>query len=284
MADDLTGVTQTVATAVDAISAQAQIYLQEAAVMKALVTDFSSLVVPGAKQVEIPKAPGFGQVDDKVENTAVDAQTLLWATDALALNKHKVIQWLVEKIASKQTVVAVVQEALLRASQDIANQMDVDIINILETASASNPDHRIAYVGGTIAEADILAGRRLLRIQKLSGNMMKEIILGISPIEEEAMLKISNFIDASKYGAGTPLFTGEIGKVFGVRVIVHNDIEDLKSLMWHPSAVGTASQFGPDFDSQKDLKNLGTRYSLDHLYGVKLLDGGKRVVMLGTGS
>lgn len=285
MADNITGVTQTVATALDAINSQVQIYLQEASVMIPQIINYSSLAVKGVKQVEIPRAPGFGSVDDKVENSRIDAQTLLWSTDVIALDKHKVIQWLIEKIASEQSVVAVVNEAILRASQDIANQVDKDIIDILEAVSASSPDHRVAYdSGSTITEADITNARKLLRIQKLSSSQMKELVLGISPTNEAAMLGISNFIDASKYGAGTPLATGEIGRVFGVRVLVHNDIEDLKSLMWHPTAAGYATQIGPDFDSDKDLPNLATRYSIDQLYGVKELDTGVRAVMIGTAS
>jgi len=284
MADSLMGVTTTVATALDAISAQVQIYLQEEAVMIPNVMNFSALAVKGSKQVEIPRAPGFSSVDDKAENAAVDAQTIVFSTDVLNLNKHKVIQWIIEKIASEQSVVAVLNEAILRAGQDIANQVDKDIIAILENV-ASSPDHSFVYTGGggtEITEADILKARRLLRQQKLSASMMKSLALAISPEQEEIMLKIANFIDASKYGVGAPIATGEIGRVFGVRVFVHNDINNLKSLMFHPSAAGYATQIGPDFDSQKDLRNLGTRYSIDQLYGTKELDTGKRAVLIGT--
>ena len=79
--------------------------------------------------------------------------------------------------------------------------------------------------------------------------------------------------------------SGEIGRVFGIRTIVHNDFEDKKSIMWHPEAVGYATQLGPEFDSDKDLANLGTRYSVDQLYGTSPLDvssGTVRAVLIGT--
>ena len=63
---------------------------------------------------------------------------------------------------------------------------------------------------------------------------------------------------------------------------ISNNVESLKSLMFHKSAVGFATQFGPRFQSEGDLANLATRYSLDHLYGSKLLDAGDRCVMIGT--
>lgn len=279
MADVLTGVTETVATAVDVISSQAQMFLEQEAKMVPLITNFSGLVTKGAKSVEIPRAGGF-TVNDKAENTAQDAQAITFATDPLLLDKHKVVQWLIEDIASEQSVLAVSSENLLRASKNMARKVDQDIIDILETASAAAPDHRIAYAGATdIAETDILAARELLIKQFLNPN---ELWLAVAPEQESFMLKIANFIQADRYGAGTPLATGEIGRVFGVRVIVHNDVESLKSLMWHSSAVGYATQIGPRFQQDIDLPNLADRSSLDMLYGVKLLDLGVRNVMIGT--
>ena len=96
------------------------------------------------------------------------------------------------------------------------------------------------------------------------------------------MLKIANFIDASKYGAGEPLASGVIGKVFGINIVVSNDFESLKSILWHPSALGFAEQIAPRVQADYDLANLGMRYSIDHLFGVKLLDAGKRNVLIGT--
>lgn len=279
MADAIMGVTETVATAQDVISAQVLGYLQQESKMIPLVTNYSNLVIKGAKQVEIPRSGGF-TVNDKTENTAEDAQVITYATDAIALSFHKVVQFLIEKIANEQATIAVVQDALMKAGKDMARQVDQDIIDAMELPSSAAPDHRIAYAGTTvIAEVDILAARQLLIQQFLNP---AELFLGVSPAQEATMLGIANFIDASKYGAGTPVASGEIGKVFGVRVIVHNDIEDLKSLMWHPSSLGYASGFGPSFDSDKDLPNLATRYSLDMNYGVKLLDLGVRNVLIGT--
>lgn len=279
MADALMGVTETSAAAVDVISNQVQMYLQQSSKILGQVTDYTGLVVPGAKSVEIPRAGGF-TVNSKSENTAVDSQILTYSTDAIALDQHKVIQWLLEDIANEQTVVAVVQNALERAGKDLGREVDQNLINILETASASAPDHRIAYAAtSTIAEADILDARLLMIAQNIDPS---ELVLAVNPAQEKVMLGLSNFIDASKYGSAGAISNGEIGRVFGATVIVHNDVESLKSLMFHKTAVGFASQFGPRFQQESDLANLATRYSLDHLYGSKLLDTGKRCVMIGT--
>ena len=279
MADTLTGVTETVATALDVISSRAQSYLQQESKFKGLLTSYSDMVVPGSKSVEIPRAGGF-TVGSKAENTAADATSVTWSTDTINLDQHKYIQWLIEDIASAQAVVRVVEENVMRASKDMANDYDLFLVNLLEAASAAAPDHRIAYANAaTIQETDILAGRQLLIEQNLDPSTFS---LAVAPAQEAEMLKLSNFIDASKYGAGSPLANGEIGRVFGARVIVSNNIESLKSLMFVDSAVGYADQFGPRFQSDADLANIGRRYSMDQLYGGTILDSGKRSVMIGT--
>jgi N4-gp56 family major capsid protein len=279
MADTLTGVTETVATAVDVISTLAQSYLQEASKFSSLLDDYSSQVQPGSKSVEIPRAGGF-TVGTKAENTAADATSVTWATDAIDLDQHKYVQWLIEDIASAQSVLSINEQNVMRAAKDMAAAKDLFLVNLLETASASTPDHRIAYAATTtIAEADILDARELLIVQNIDPS---ELVLAVSPAQESVMLQLSNFIDASKYGSAGATSNGEIGRVFGARVIVSNNVEDLKSILFHKSAVGHASQFGPRFQTQPDLANLGTRYSMDHLYGGKLMDTGKRCVMIGT--
>ena len=279
MADTLTGVTETVAAALDVISSRSQSYLQQEAKFLPLVSNFSDLVVPGAKSVEIPRAGGF-TVASKSENTAADASAITWSTDAIALDQHKYVQWLLEDIANIQTVVRVIEENVMRASKDMARDVDQYLVNILETASASSPDHRIAYAGTTvIALADILAARQLMIKQFLDP---RECYLAVSPAQEAVLLGITGFIDASQYGSNEPIMNGEIGKIYGVRVLIHNDVEDLKSLMFHPSAAGFASQMGMRYQTEKDLANLATRHSLDNIWGAKLLDAGKRCVMIGT--
>ena len=51
-----------------------------------------------------------------------------------------------------------------------------------------------------------------------------------------------------------------------------------RALMWHRESIALGFQQNPDFDSDKDLKNLGTRYSLDQLYGLKVLQSGAGMV------
>ena len=276
MADTITGVTETSAAALAEISNQAQLYLQQESYLLPTVTDYSALVSPGAKSVGVPRGAGF-TVNSKGENTAADATAVTYATDTISLVNHRYVQFLVEDIAEIQAKIAVVNENVLRATKDLAADVDNYIITELKLASASAPDHQLVFadtVGDVIAKADILAARALLQAQYIDP---RQCYIGIGPEKENELLAIDDFIHAEKYGSSMPIMNGEIGKIYGMKVIVHTGFTDTMCT-WHPTAVGFAFQRRLNFQSESDLANLGTRYSLDMIHGAEVLDSGKRTV------
>lgn len=279
MADALMGVTETSASALANISEVAQLYLQQEAKLMPTVTDYSSLAVAGSSSVKLPRSGGF-TVGDKSENTRVDSQVITYAADTISLDQHRVIQFLLEDIASEQAMVNVVQDSLLKASRDLAYDIDQKIKAEFDNASTSAPDHVIQYNDATnedIELTDILEMRRLLIAQNINPN---ECFLGVGNAQEKNMLLISDFIDASKYGSSRPIMNGEIGMIYGMRVIVSNVFSGTDSYAWHPTAVGMAMQQGVRVQRDYDLANLAWRYSLDYLAGFEVLDSGKRVVKI----
>lgn len=276
MPDVLTGVTETSATAKAMIESLAQKYLIQESKFMPLVLNYSSMAVQGASSIKLPKAGGF-TVADKAENTAASAQSSAFSADTLNLNVHRVIQFLVEDIAGQQASVDVVAEYLLRASKDLALDIDNKIIAQLRLGSASNPDHEIAFTDATnedIELADILNARKLLMVQNIDP---RECYMAVGPDQEAHMLKIANFIEAEKYGSNSPIMNGEIGMIYGMKVIVHTSL-DKEALFWHPTAAAFALQQGVRVQRDYDLANLGQRYSLDYIGGFQVLDGGKRNV------
>lgn len=279
MADALMGVTETSAAALANVSELAQLYLQQESKLLPTVTDYSSLAVQGASSIKLPRSGGF-TVGDKSENTAVDSQVITYAADTISLDQHRVVQFLLEDIANEQSMVDVVQDAVLKASKDLAFDIDQKIKAEFDNASASAPDHVIQYNDITnedIELTDILEMRRLLIAQNIDPN---QCFLGVGNAQEKNMLLIDNFIDASKYGATRPIMNGEIGMIYGMRVIVSNVFSGTDSYAWHPTAVGMAFQQGVRTQRDYDLANLAWRYSLDYIAGFEVLDSGKRVVKI----
>jgi hypothetical protein len=275
MADALMGVTETSAAALANISKIAQTFLIQNSVLLPTVTDYSALAVAGASSIKLPRSGGF-TVGDKSENTAVEAQIITYAADTITFS-HRTVQFLLEKIAAKHSVVDVVSDAVMKATKALALDLDAKIIAQLELASASGPDHQINFIdtaNDVIAKGDILAARKLLLTQNVNP---KESYLLVGPEKEAEMLALADFIQAERYGSNMPITAGEIGSVYGMKVLVHTSVTDY-ILAYHPSAVGYAFSQPIELDFDKDLANIGMRYSLDYIFGAKVLDGGKRCV------
>lgn len=275
MADALMGVTETSAAALANISKLAQSFLIQESILLPTVTDYSYLAGLGVSSVKLPRSGGF-TVGSKAENTAVDAQVITYAADTITFT-HKTVQFLLEKIAQKHTMVDVVSDAVMKATKALALDIDAQIITQLELASSSAPDHQINFidtVNDVIAKGDILAARKLLLSQNINP---KECFILIGPEKEAELLALADFIQAERYGSNMPIQAGEFGSVYGMKVLVHTSVTDFM-LAYHPSSVGVAFSQPIELDFDKDLANIGTRYSLDFMFGAKVLDSGKRVV------
>lgn len=275
MADALMGVTETSANALANIAQMAQSFLIQESVLLGTATDYSNLAVPGASSIKLPRSGGF-TVGDKAENTAVDAQVITYAADTISFS-HRTVQFLIEKLAQRQSVVDVVSDAVMKATKALALDIDEKILAEIELGSASAPDHQINFadtVTDVLAKGDILGARKLLIDQNINP---RECFLAVGSEKEAEMLAIEGFVDSSKYGSNSPVMLGEIGMVYGMRVLVHTSISDYM-VAWHPSAVGYAFSQPIELDFDKDLANIGMRYSLDYIFGAQVLDSGKRCV------
>lgn len=271
------GLTEVDATIQEVVSSAIQQQLIQEAKLMPLVTNYP--VEAGMDKLKIPRAGNFS-VDDKVENTAVTPQVLTYATDDLDLDQYKVIQVLLEDNAQLQAKPDIVADIVSRMGKQLALQIDTYIVSLLEATSAAAPDHRVAYAGANLGKADLLVARELLHVQNLNFN---ECYIGVSPASEADLLAIDDFVHVDKYGANANgLRLGEIGRLYGAPVIMSNEFDDLKTIVWHPSHVGFAMQMNVKFERERIVSKLADLYSMSHLYGGVTLDSGKRGVMLGT--
>ncbi len=271
------GVTETSATAVDVISAMVQKQLIAESVISATILDETARVAPGAKSVAFPKT---GDLDPavKAENTGTTAQVLTLDKDTLLLDKHYHTLVVLEDNADVQSVVNIQEEIVNRAFKGMSKQIDTAIYNVLKAgASTSNPDHTLAgfAANATLSLTMILEARKLLNIQNVP---MGDRYLLISPYQEAEMLAISDFISAEKYGSNDILLNGQIGRVYGFKVLMTTVCEDNVAIWYHNTAAAWARQIAPKWEKDRDLDKLADKYSLSYSYGVKALDGGKRQV------
>lgn len=278
--------------AIDAVSMEIILSIvQEELIQKAILaptlTDYSAFAVAGSDKVKIPKAGSF-VAEQKLGSTALNAQALTMLTDDLSLDQHYAVQTLVEDIAKLQANVDMFGEYLKRMASSLAKEMDEKLYAQLKLTSSAAPDHRIDWANAptdTATKADFVAARKLLKTANVpleDGNNF----VAVNPKRESEMLSLTDFVDADKWLAGSAdaKLNGVIGKVYGFQVLVTNVVEDDAVIFYHKSHVGYARQALPKYETMRDLAFLADRMSLAHLYGCKVLDSGKRGVLVGSTS
>lgn len=271
------GLTEVSAVVMKEVSTFVQAELKQKSVLIPLVQNFAARA--GIDTIKIPKATGF-TAEDKAENTALSAQVLTFSSDDLVMNKHKAVLVRLEEIAQLQATPDVVREILGRMSTELAYKIDVDIAAQLVLTSASAPDHRLAYANAsTLAKADLLAARALLHAQNVPFN---ECVIGVSPQSEANLLAIQDFVSVDLYGSTAPVQLGELGRLFGAKVIMSNVFSSAATVIWHPTHNAFAMQANLSFKRQDDLENVAQLFLASQIYGTKVLDSGKRAVLLGS--
>jgi len=267
-----TGVTETVATSIDVVAAILQQELIEKAVLLGTVSDYSAWVMPGANTVKLPRTGSF-TVSNKAENTPTTTSSLTFATDDIELNIHGHIVAEIEDIAAEQSVLDVEAVYMERMASAMALYVDGQIAATV--VKAANDAQLSGASNLVLTLADIVAARKALNEADVPQD---DRFIVIPPAQEEAMLNLANFINAEQYGGREALINGEIGRVFGFKVIVTNQLaSDSEFVAYHRSHCAFARQMNPKFERQRSsLTKLSDEVSLSLLFGVKQLDSGSR--------
>lgn len=201
------GVTEVSATSQDVIASIVQETLKQSSLLLPTITDYSSFATKGADAVSIPRRDQFSAAD-KSENSSLTAQAMTFSVDQIPLTKHKAILARLEKIASVQAMVNVEAELIREMAEELALQIDKDIITQLQAPSASAPDHRIQFDNtptNTLGDADFLEARRLLNVQNVRQDDRWCLV---GPDQEKNALSVANFIEQDKYGPNMAIMKG----------------------------------------------------------------------------
>lgn len=249
------------------------------AIIRPTIEDMSSQAVKGVKSIELPRydsAFAGPAVQNPDGTTGVTFQTLDLAVDALDLDKWKNLPYRIADRISVQNRVNLEAELAKSAGQEMA--IDLDDAILVELATATINVQFDNDTNTTISVANINTAKASLKKNNVT-DLGGEITLLISPAQEEAMLNLTQFIDASVYGAREALLNGEIGRVYGARVVVSNLLADAEAYMYHRSCCAFAMQKEVNFERQRSTVDLQAwEYSFSSGYGVQLLDQAKRIV------
>ena len=269
MADVITGSTQLAPTKNDVVAEIVQRELREAVTMLPTIMDMSRLAGPGMKQIRFPKLSSFSVVD-RASGAAGDATALTAATDNLDLDQNAFVSWIIDSFDEIQSNIPAQAEFARRAATAHGRYVDLQILNELENAGVAT---------GTIGDITrdiVLDMREALLANEADKNMLW---LAVGPDQEKELLKIDEFTRADVYGTSN-IPNGMIGRVYGVNIVMNNQLAAQQYFMYERSAVAIAFQQQPRLASDEAIE-YGTgarRFAMDQIFGVQAMQLGEQGV------
>ena len=242
------------------------------------VQDMSSMIRPGMDRLDIPRFTAL-PVEDVTEGTALTQNVSTIATDKLLMEINEAIHWSVSDRSMIQDKVNISVQIVKDAAKQLAASIDNKIVDTLILASATGPDHIVAWATpSVIAIADIVNARKLLNIQNVP---QTDRFMLVGPDQEANLLNIDNFISAEKYGSRDALVNGEVGRIMGFTVLMSTSASILSTnaMFYHRSAVAYGTQIAAKFETDRNIAKLEDEFTLSQLFGVQLLDLGVRQVL-----
>lgn len=258
----------------DLIAAFVQRELKERASLTPFLGDYSSLVGKGQKSVSFPKLTSFTVQSRTLGSPASPNSPLTDSKDTINLDKHKIVLFSYDAHDEIQSTIEYKMQAIQRASQAHGRQINTDILSMWDSVASLNIN------GATPADItidDILDMREWL-IKNFAD--MSKTYLCIAADQEKAMLKLPEFSRYDYRGGGdSPIVNGQIGFVYGVPVVINQQVGAQQAYMINNEGSGYAFQMAPKVAEQDDLTygTGGKLVAVDVDYGV----GG---LLLGEGS
>lgn len=256
----------------DLIGALVQKELKEAASLMPLVGDYSSLAVKGNKSVSIPKLSSFTVQDRAFGAAATEITPLTDSVDTINLDQNKIILFGYDAADEMQSTIDYRLMAIQRASSAHGRAFNDAIITEWEAVANESIN---GATPGDITSANILAMRQSL-IENFAD--MPRAFLAIAADQESVMLGLPEFSRYEYRGTGpAPVVTGVIGMVYGVPVIINQQIKAQQAFMGTPEAVGFAFQRAPKVAEDTDLRygTDGKQVAVDTTWGLNGLQLGE---------
>jgi hypothetical protein len=265
--------------------------LQAQAKLSGLFKDYSELVGKGTSSLKIPRSDSFSVQDrDNATPTPASAQNLTFSFDQIDLDQSKYVYYVIPGDVELDAKPSYELTAAQRAASAHGRNMDIARLN--ELWGGANASQDVDFVSGTSDVEDTI----LQMIQKADeANMLDdgERYLIVRPQERKQLLGVANFVQADRYGINPsrPLVSGELGSVYGVRIIVTNlagsvaattggTFGDGDMILCHRESLAFAFHRQPTHDMDKAIEyGAGSMaHSWDIKYGLKSCQGGDLIV------
>ena len=242
-------------------------YLERKLVFEQLVdSSYSELVKGRGDTFHIPKLAESSDAA-KSAGSAVTFSADTHGEAQLTIDQHRYAAKLIEDIASVQANPGLLEKEVSTMGYALAKTMDAFIESKIEAATTNGAS---LAADNVITAAELRTGMKTLMENDVP---IDECNLVVSPALYTSLLGIADFVDASKYGAGAPAATGNIGRLYGMPVFTSTVMGSSGTTgvevgyIVHPSSVNFARQLEPRVQSEYSVEDLGTKVVSDVLYG-----------------
>ena len=280
---DVFGKAETELTRGEVVSEIVQRALREESQMISLVRDVSASAQPGIDGIFYPKRGNKFVVENLVEDSEADVQTFSYESDKLDFNHHAVIAWFIKKRSEIQSMIDLEADTIGEAAAEHAIDIDRVIMKAIFAGASSSNDVTLSGGANIFTAAGIIAARAKIQKAAKVNPSRVPFFMAVNSDAEATILGISQFVNADTYAGSTTLATGEIGRLYGARVILTDEdvfkvgATTYNGVMWAQPGVVYGNQAAPELNELYIPKKVGTEYALDQLYGVKVLDSGKYI-------
>jgi hypothetical protein len=263
MADAYMANTELGATKAVLISSLVQRELAFNAMLRGTVTDVSNFAVPGVKQISFPKLTSFS-VSERTEGALGETTAITASVDTMNLDINAYVSYAIDAFTARQSSIDGQMQSLKLAAASMGRYVDEKIIAKLASSAAS-----FINVGADVdvTYANLVAMRKtLLKADALLANCQ----IVCSPAQEAVIMQLTEFKDASVYGANAVVPNGVVGKILGMPVYVHNGLADKQLFMYEKSAIAIGFQKEAEYGEESFLQ-LGVgakRIAVDQYFGL----------------
>lgn len=177
--------------------------------------------------VHIPEISRLA-VNDKIYNTPVTLQSRTEGEYTITVDKYKEASFMIEDIVSVQAAYNLRSEYTREAGYALAQDIDnyvlglrADVAKYSDQVIFASSDGTVSGTPQSLDRASILAAKQILDEAKVP---MQGRILYVSPAQAIDLLTIEQFISADYINGGMPTMTGMVGSLYGISIVVSNNI------------------------------------------------------------
>ena len=146
----------------------------------------------------------------------------------------------------------------------VASKIEADMYDAVKNEKKATRDtvgcFQHKYTGNTFTKEDIIDMRA-----KFGEDQEGEMVLFVNPAEFAVLAKDRDFVQIQQ---GAQIISGEMGMLYGVRLVVANRVEAGKPFLMKPGALAIVMKRNVMVEAERDMDHFANKYAVSDHYAV----------------